>query len=222
MTWSWPDKTWNILCSFSQWNTSQSKFRNHYFFFICVFHTVPTFSDLGLYKILFKTFLFPFFIIMTSLCFQCLCRSMLRVLSEVLLLFYRVLLKNLCLKLKILQWIGNKTTDWKYMTLLMVKSLWKDRTQVQEQSRKLPWGVWEETSPSNSTTFNTDAGKYQCYITEESRIETVQLLIKGLCGVGFIYFYLKGVLLCPYYKALICTRIGYHVDWPKKHNFSYI
>ncbi len=58
----------------------------------------------------------------------------------------------------------------------------------------------------------TDAGKYQCYITEESRIETVQLLIKGLCGVGFIYFYLKGVLLCPYYKALICTRIGYHVD----------
>ncbi len=53
MTWSWPDKTWNILCSYYlQWNTSQSKFRNHYFlFFICVFHTVPTFSDLGLYKI---------------------------------------------------------------------------------------------------------------------------------------------------------------------------
>ncbi len=51
MTWSWPDKTWNILCSYClQWNTSQSKFRNHYFlFFICVFHTVPTFSDLGLY-----------------------------------------------------------------------------------------------------------------------------------------------------------------------------
>ncbi len=49
MTWSWPDKTWNILCSYClQWNTSQSKFRNHYFlFFICVFHTVPTFSDLG-------------------------------------------------------------------------------------------------------------------------------------------------------------------------------
>ncbi len=46
-----PDKTWNILCSYClQWNTSQSKFRNHYFlFFICVFHTVPTFSDLGLY-----------------------------------------------------------------------------------------------------------------------------------------------------------------------------
>ncbi len=50
MTWSWPDRTWNILCSYClQWNTSQSKFRNHYFFFICVFHTVPTFSDLGLY-----------------------------------------------------------------------------------------------------------------------------------------------------------------------------
>ncbi len=33
MTWSWPDKTWNILCSYClQWNTSQSKFRNHYFF----------------------------------------------------------------------------------------------------------------------------------------------------------------------------------------------
>ncbi len=32
MTWSWPDKTWNILCSYClQWNTSQSKFRNHYF-----------------------------------------------------------------------------------------------------------------------------------------------------------------------------------------------
>ncbi len=28
MTWSWPDKTWNILCSYClQWNTS--KFRNH-------------------------------------------------------------------------------------------------------------------------------------------------------------------------------------------------
>ncbi len=38
MTWSWPDKTWNIVCSYClQWNTSQSKFRNHYFlFFICV------------------------------------------------------------------------------------------------------------------------------------------------------------------------------------------
>ncbi len=55
MTWSWPDKTWNILCSYClQWNTSQSKFRNHYFlFFICVFwqYTVPTFSDLGLYNL---------------------------------------------------------------------------------------------------------------------------------------------------------------------------
>ncbi len=38
MTWSWPDKTWNILCSYClQWNTSQSKFRNHYFLFLFVF-----------------------------------------------------------------------------------------------------------------------------------------------------------------------------------------
>ncbi len=35
MTWSWPDKTWNILCSYClQWNTSQSKFRNHYLLFL--------------------------------------------------------------------------------------------------------------------------------------------------------------------------------------------
>ncbi len=38
MTWSWPDKTWNILCSYClQWNTSQSKFRNHYFLFLLAF-----------------------------------------------------------------------------------------------------------------------------------------------------------------------------------------
>ncbi len=38
MTWSWPDKTWNILCSYRlQWNTSQSKFRNHYFLFLFAF-----------------------------------------------------------------------------------------------------------------------------------------------------------------------------------------
>ncbi len=38
MTWSWPDKTWNILCSYYlQWNTSQSKFRNHYFLFLFAF-----------------------------------------------------------------------------------------------------------------------------------------------------------------------------------------
>ncbi len=38
MTWSWPDKTWNILCSYClQWNTSQSKFRNHYFLFLFMF-----------------------------------------------------------------------------------------------------------------------------------------------------------------------------------------
>ncbi len=38
MTWSWPDKTWNILCSCClQWNTSQSKFRNHYFLFLFAF-----------------------------------------------------------------------------------------------------------------------------------------------------------------------------------------
>ncbi len=38
MTWSWPDKTWNILCAHClQWNTSQSKFRNHYFLFLFAF-----------------------------------------------------------------------------------------------------------------------------------------------------------------------------------------
>ncbi len=38
-----------IFCSYClQWSTSQSKFRNHYFFYLR-FHTVPTFSDLGLY-----------------------------------------------------------------------------------------------------------------------------------------------------------------------------
>ncbi len=38
MTWSWPDKTWNIFCSYClQWNTSQSKFRNHYFLFLFAF-----------------------------------------------------------------------------------------------------------------------------------------------------------------------------------------
>ncbi len=38
MTWSWPDKTWNILRSYClQWNTSQSKFRNHYFLFVFAF-----------------------------------------------------------------------------------------------------------------------------------------------------------------------------------------
>ncbi len=34
----WPDKTWNILWSYClQWNTSQSKFRNHYFLFVFAF-----------------------------------------------------------------------------------------------------------------------------------------------------------------------------------------
>ncbi len=52
MTWSWPDKTWNILCSYClQWNTSQSKFRNHYFLFYLRFPYCPTFSDLGLYVV---------------------------------------------------------------------------------------------------------------------------------------------------------------------------
>ncbi len=50
MTWSWPDKTWNILCSYClQWNTSQSKFSNHYFLFYLRFPYCPNFSDLGLY-----------------------------------------------------------------------------------------------------------------------------------------------------------------------------
>ncbi len=41
ITWSWPDKTWNILCSYClQWNTSQSKFRNHYFLFLFAFSTL--------------------------------------------------------------------------------------------------------------------------------------------------------------------------------------
>ncbi len=51
MTWSWPDKTLNILCSYClQWNTSQSKFRNHYFLFLFAFSILSQlFSDLGLY-----------------------------------------------------------------------------------------------------------------------------------------------------------------------------
>ncbi len=59
MTWSWPDKTWNILCSYClQWNTSQSKFRNHYILFLfafsilsqlfliwgCIFHNISVFT----------------------------------------------------------------------------------------------------------------------------------------------------------------------------------
>ncbi len=48
MTWSWPDKTWNILCSYClQWNTSQSKFRNHYFLFYLRFPYCPNFFWFG-------------------------------------------------------------------------------------------------------------------------------------------------------------------------------
>ncbi len=48
MTWSWPDKTWNILCSYClQWNTSQSKFRNHYFLFYLHFPYCPNFFWFG-------------------------------------------------------------------------------------------------------------------------------------------------------------------------------
>ncbi len=48
MTWSWPDKTWNILCSYClQWNTSQSKCRNHYFFFYLRFPYCPNFFWFG-------------------------------------------------------------------------------------------------------------------------------------------------------------------------------
>ncbi len=49
MTWSWPDKTWNI-CVHIVCNEIQVKVNLEIttFFFICVFHTVPTFSDLGL------------------------------------------------------------------------------------------------------------------------------------------------------------------------------
>ncbi len=66
MTWSWSDKTWNILCSYClQWNTSQSKFRNHYFLFLfafsilsqlfpiwgCTFNTIITIIILAIQKI---------------------------------------------------------------------------------------------------------------------------------------------------------------------------
>ncbi len=48
MTWSWPDKTWNILCSYClQWNISQSKFRNHYFLFYLRFPYCPNFFWFG-------------------------------------------------------------------------------------------------------------------------------------------------------------------------------
>ncbi len=51
MTWSWPDKTWNILCSYClQWNTSQSKFRNHYFLFLLRFPYCPNFFWFGVVK----------------------------------------------------------------------------------------------------------------------------------------------------------------------------
>ncbi len=53
MTWSWPDKTWNILCSYClQWNTSQSKFRNHYFLFLFAFSIL---SQLFLIWVVFQT-----------------------------------------------------------------------------------------------------------------------------------------------------------------------
>ena len=49
MKWSWPDKTWNILCSYClQWNTSQGKFINQCFFFFFVrFPYCPNFSRVG-------------------------------------------------------------------------------------------------------------------------------------------------------------------------------
>ncbi len=54
MTWSWPDKTWNILCSYClQWNTSQSKFRNHYFLFYLRFPYCPNFFWFGVVDILY-------------------------------------------------------------------------------------------------------------------------------------------------------------------------
>ncbi len=54
MTWSWPDKTWNILCSYClQWNTSQSKFRNHYFLFYLCFPYCPNFFWFGVVHKLF-------------------------------------------------------------------------------------------------------------------------------------------------------------------------
>ncbi len=66
MTWSWPDKTWNILCSYClQWNTSQSKFRNHFFFLR--FPYCPNFFWFGVVvfslfqNVIFKTFLFKMY-----------------------------------------------------------------------------------------------------------------------------------------------------------------
>ncbi len=41
-------QTWNILCSYClQWNTSQSKFRNHYFLFYLRFPYCPNFFWFG-------------------------------------------------------------------------------------------------------------------------------------------------------------------------------
>ncbi len=66
MTWSWPDKTWNILCSYClQWNTSQSKFRNHYFLFLFAFSILSQlFLIWGCIKTLIKydSLLFFFFL----------------------------------------------------------------------------------------------------------------------------------------------------------------
>ncbi len=71
-TWSWPDKTWNILCSYClQWNTSQSKFRNHYFLFLFAFSiTVPTFLIWGCTNRLPKIHIVIFFT-MYWRCYMC-------------------------------------------------------------------------------------------------------------------------------------------------------
>ncbi len=56
MTWSWPDKTWNILCSYClQWNTSQSTFRNHYFLFLFAFSILSQLFWFGVVVHLFRS-----------------------------------------------------------------------------------------------------------------------------------------------------------------------
>lgn len=85
---------------------------------------------------------------------KCLCRRLLEDLLEALL-FYLVLLKNLCIQFKTSQCCGDKAARM-CMTLLMVKALWKDRIHSSRTELKAsPRSIWEKTSPSNSKTFNT-------------------------------------------------------------------
>ncbi len=73
MTWSWPDKTWNILCSYClQWNTSQSKFRNHYFLFYLRFPYCPNFFWFGVvlwYNGIFTKYIHKYFMLLACVIF---------------------------------------------------------------------------------------------------------------------------------------------------------